>query len=157
MARERRTKQQIIEDVTFVLNSEMHRDTKRAVVKNAAWAWTSFSGKYKGCPDWTEAAHERYKQAEQGRKRKGLNHEHAVPIKVFFDMLVALPSPIQPETVERLFEKFMRGVVVTKEQHADLNKKFKNCMPSEFSAATSDPLIRYAHCGLEVITVEWSD
>jgi hypothetical protein len=145
-----RTKEEIVHDVTFILNAPIHHGTKRAVLKNAAWRWTEFNGKYKGCPNWTERAlaqHRRYP------KRK-LVHEHAVPLKVIYHLLHEL-RPATEEAVKRIFENLLHAVIVTPEEDKMLGRQFKQSMPPGFDIPTGaaywDPWLRYRECGIEVV------
>src|SRR5205809_3353602 len=51
-----RTKEVIVNDIAFVLNAPLSYGSRWAVLRDAAWVWTEFHGKYKGCPYWTKMA-----------------------------------------------------------------------------------------------------
>jgi hypothetical protein len=149
-----RTKEQLVQDVTTVLNAALTYGTKKVVCRQAASEWTEHSGKYRGCPYWSTKALEQYKTTS---KVRGLRHEHAVPKKVVVTALLNLKNPTTQDV--DLWFKFLVGVVVTLEEDKLLNLQFKSSMPPEFSDASSpsslDPLLRYKKCGIEVVSVEW--
>lgn len=83
-----RTKQEILEDIAFVLAcGNLRFGTKFAVVDQIIWVWSEFDGKHKGCRYWSEKA------IATGSKREGLVHEHVVPRKIIRAKLFALRSP----------------------------------------------------------------
>lgn len=145
-----RTKQELAEDVVNVLNSDLHYGTKFAVVREVAWVWTEYLGKFNGCIYWSDAAVRRFKR-EHSRKR--LRHEHVVPKKFVIDMLFGLKTPTVEE-VRAILDKYLIGVVVTMEEDALLNVKYSKAMPKEFSEQSSplfqDPWLRYRECGIKV-------
>ncbi|HYO24996.1 MAG TPA: hypothetical protein VEQ85_08600 [Lacipirellulaceae bacterium] len=145
-----RTREEIAHDVAVVLKAELHDKTKRAVVKNAAWAWTTMSGKYDGCRYWTQAARDHFNAATAKRKAKGLIHEHVVPIEALFQFLIALPEPTE-DAVYDCLEKCLHGVVVTKSEHDRLNREFKHSMPQGFDYRTDQIRARYERCEIEII------
>jgi hypothetical protein len=146
-----RTNQVIAHDVAFVLNAPLHSKTKRIVVKNAAWAWTTSNGKYKGCPNWTQAAIDFYEASGGERAPKGLEHEHAVPIEALFRILDSLPKPVTAELAYDCLEKCLMGVVVTKAEHDALNKRFKKTMPEGFVYSSGSVRARYETCGIKIV------
>lgn len=145
-----RTKQELSVDVAKVLCSDLHHGTQFAVLKEVTWVWTEFTGKFNGCHYWTAAALRRFKR-ESSRKR--LRHEHVVPKKVVIEMLFALDKPTA-EKVRTILDKFLIGVVVTKEQDARLNAEYGKSMPPEFYDESSplyqDPWLRYRKCNIKV-------
>lgn len=145
-----RTKQQLADDVAAVLKSSLHYGTKFAVLKEVTWVWTESSGKFIGCPYWTDAAVRRFKRE---RSQNGLRHEHVVPKKVVIDMLLNLEKPT-PELVRAILDKYLIGVVVTKEEDVRLNAEFSKTMPEQFGVEKSksfqDPWLRYRNCGIKV-------
>jgi hypothetical protein len=149
-----RTKEQIVQDVTTVLNAPLTYGTKSAVCRHAASEWTEHSGKYEGCPLWSKKAYEQF--AADGTV-KNLRHEHAVPKKVVVGALLNLKNLTEKDV--DLWFKFLIGVVVTKEEDKLLNSRFKSSMPPEFydenGPSSLDRLLRYKHCGIEVIGMEW--
>jgi hypothetical protein len=148
-----RTREVIAHDVTYVLNAPLHEKTKRIVVKNAAWAWTTSLGKYEGCPFWTQAALDQFKAATGKRRAKGLNHEHVVPIEALFQILRTLPDRNQ-EAVYQCLEKCLQGVVVTTEEHDKLNEKFKKTTPDGFDYRNNSSIrARYEECGIEILEI----
>ena len=149
-----RTKEQLVKDVTIVLNAPLTYGTKYAVCRQAASEWTEHSGKYKGCTLWSKKAHEQF---EENGTTKNLRHEHAVPKKVVIGALLNLRNPTEKDV--GLWFKFLIGVVVTKEEEKLLNRRFKSSMPPEFYDASSssslDMFVRYKNCGIELIGMEW--
>lgn len=145
-----RTKQELANDVATVLNASLHYGTKYAVLKEVTWVWTESSGKFNGCPYWTDAAIRRFKLE---RSRKQLRHEHVVPKKVVIDILFGLKKPT-PESVREILDKYLIGVVVTKEEEDRLNVEYSKSMPEEFGNKKSelfqDPWLRYRKCGIKV-------
>ena len=51
-----RTREQICEDVAFVLGAPLSYGTKFAVLADVNWVWSECSGKFKGCHYWSKAA-----------------------------------------------------------------------------------------------------
>jgi hypothetical protein len=149
-----RTKDQLLEDVAFVLNSPLSYGTKYVVCKQATSAWTEHEGKYKGCGQWSKKA---FKQYEATASVKGLRHEHAIPKKVVLGALLNLHNPTKANVA--LWFKLLVAVVVTVEEDRLLNSRFKSSVPPEFydSASPSglDMLLRYKECGIEVLEVKW--
>lgn len=147
-----RSKDVIAHDVALVLNADLHPKTKRIVVKNAAWAWTTMSGKYEGCRYWTRAALDQFQSAPKKRRAKGLNHEHVVPIEALYQILIAMPEPTK-DSVYYCLERCLQGVIVTKAEHVRLNQEFKDAMPEGFDYRTNSISIRarYKLCGIEII------
>lgn len=145
-----RTKQELANDVATVLNTSLHYGTKYAVLKEVTWVWTESSGKFNGCPYWTDAAIRRFKQE---RSRKRLRHEHVVPKKVVIDMLFGLKKPTAV-SLREILDKYLIGVVVTKEEDDRLNVEYGKSMPEEFgnkkSESFQDPWLRYRKCGIKV-------
>jgi hypothetical protein len=166
MARPNRTKETIARDVAFVLNAPLDSFTKKAVLNNAAWAWTMFHGKYDGCPLWSvkaklyQIAHLQrridYEKSDgrTPRPKRSLIHDHAVPRRLVLQMLCDL-NPVTPETVFECCEKFLHGVVLTLEEDKSLNASgFRQAMPKEFSEPTSaefeNPWLRFQRCGIQL-------
>jgi hypothetical protein len=152
-----RTKDQIVNDLAFVLSAPLAYGTKHAVLADVAWVWTEFDGKYAGrpgrytgCKFWTQMA---LMQHRLDRKSRRLRHEHIVPKRIVIDMLLKLERPT-PESVREICERFLIGVVVTIEEDAVLNE-FRDSMPSEFDDPASpeyrDPWLRYRRCKIEVV------
>jgi hypothetical protein len=145
-----RTKDEIVRDVTFVLNSPLSYGTKWAVLRDVAWVWTEFYGKYKGCPYWTKTALMQHRV----NPKADFRHEHAVPKAVVMKMLLDLSAPT-PEQVREICERLLVGVVVTREEDNDLNMKYGRSMPAEFfnpaSPSYRDPWLRYKRLGIEVV------
>ena len=148
-----RTKEQIVQDVAFVLNAPLEIGTKWAVLSEVAWVWTEFCGKYEGCERWTKKAVVQRLTDPEGDFRN-FRHEHVVPKNVVIKMLLALPSPTVDQ-VRDICERFLIGVVVTREENADLNAEFQQTMPPEFddpkSPSYRDPWLRYKRYKIEVI------
>jgi hypothetical protein len=88
------------------------------------------------------------------RKYYGLRHEHAVPRSLVIEMLRKLESPT-PEMVYSICERYLCGVVVTKEEDDILNFKFRKDMPPEFFDPNSpdyeDAFLRYKRCDFEIV------
>jgi len=149
-----RTKDQLVEDVTFVLNSPLSHGTKYVVCKQAASAWTEHEGKYKGCGLWSKKAFEQYTATASV---KNLRHEHAVPKKVVLATLLRLQKPTKADVA--LWFEFLVAVVVTVKEDRQLNSRFESSMPSEFydpaSPSALDTLLRYKQCGIEALEVKW--
>lgn len=146
-----RTKEEIVRDVAFVLNAPLSYGTQWAVLSDVTWVWTEFHGKYKGCPSWTKMAIMQHR----ANPKADFRHEHAVPKSVVMKMLFDLPAPT-PERVREICERFLLGVVVTREEDDVLNMEYGRSMPAEFFDSTSpsylDPWLRYKKYGIEVIS-----
>jgi hypothetical protein len=169
MARPSRTKEVIARDVAYVLNAPLDPATKKAVLNNAAWAWTTFHGKRDGCPMWSVEA-KVYQLAylqkcidleeADGRRRRSkrdLIHDHAVPRRVVLQILLGM-SPTTPEAVFRVCEKLLHGVVITPKEHDRLDSNgLRQEMPMEFwdpaSLVFENPWLRYQRCGIQLIPV----
>ena len=138
-----RTKQVLCRDVAFVLNSELHYGTKCVVLDNAMWVWSEFDGKYDGCKFWSAEA------ARAGQEEKQI-HDHAVPKKVLMEFLLRMSRPT-PEEVERFFESYCFGAVITKAEDDALNKLgLRSKMPSDWDGI--DPWARYKAAKIVLIT-----
>ena len=134
-----RTKQQLITDITFVLNSNLHFGTKTAVLTDATWVWSEYEGKYKGCGFWSEAA------ARCG-DTKLLRHDHAVPRKLLLDWLLNLRSPTQ-DSIQALLDAYCKAAVIIKSEDALLNRLgLRSKMPSDWDG--KDPWARYKAAGI---------
>lgn len=131
----------ICRDVAEILSSPtLHFRTKYAVLKNVAWAWSEFQGKYDGCPYWSEAA-----LACERTKRK-LIHEHAVPKSVLIKMLFEIKNPT-PKSVEDILSRYCVAVVVTKDEDRLLSKAgLRSKMPADWDG--SDLWARYRKVGI---------
>jgi hypothetical protein len=145
-----RSKDEIVRDVAFVLNASLSYGTKWAVLRDVAWVWTEFHGKYKGCPYWTKMA-----IMQHGLDpRADFRHEHAVPKAVVMRMLLDLKASTA-EQVRNICEKFFIGVVVTVQENEVLNAEYGQLMPPEFfdpnSSSYQDPWLRYKKYGIEVV------
>lgn len=169
MRQSKRTKEIIARDIAFVLNAPLDKFTKKAVLNNAAWAWTMFQGKYDGCPIWSvqaklyQFAHLQrriaFEKAEGRlpRPKRRLIHDHAVPRKLVLQMLSEL-SPATPENVFERCEKLLHGVVLMPKEDKILNANgFRQAMPKEFSDPTSpdfeNPWLRFHRCGIQLSPV----
>ena len=143
-----RTKEQIVHDVAFVLSAPLAKGTKWAVLRDVAWVWTEFEGKYKGCRYWSKCARQQYLKSGSS----GLRHEHIVPKDVVIKMLLNLSSPT-PEKVQEVCEKFLIGTVVTMHEDAVL-RVFLKIMPPAFDDPDSsdyhNPWLRYRLCNIEM-------
>jgi len=138
-----RTKAQVCKDVAHVLNAPLHYATKYAVLDDACWKWSEFSGKFKGCTYWSKAA------SEYIGATSGLRHEHLVPKKVVIAHLLAL-DPATTDNVHAILDRYCIGVVVTKDEDARLTGLgLRSKMPDGWDAG--DPWARYAAAGIEVI------
>ena len=143
------TKEQIAKDAAFVLAAPLAHGTKHGVLSRVTWVWTEFDGKYFGCPNWTDLA---VMQFLHEKSIKGLRHEHVVPKQVVIGMLLELDSPT-PGMVYEICERFLIGVVVTKEEDGLLSCDYRKTMPAEFFDPTSDeyhdPWLRHRRCGIK--------
>lgn len=138
-------------DLAFVLNAPLSYGTKWAVLRDAAWVWTEFHGKYKGCPYWTRMALMQYRIDPKA----DLRHEHAVPKTVVMRMLFDLRSPTADQ-VRQICKRFLLGVVVTREEDDVLNAEYGCTMPAEFFDPAHpqylDPWLRYTRYNIEVVS-----
>ena len=145
-----RSKAEIVRDLTFVLRAPLTYGTKWAVFRDIAWVWTEYHGKYKGCPYWTKMA----LMQSQLNPKAALRHEHAVPKSVVIKMLFDLQEPTE-QRVREICERFLIGVVVTREEDDVLNMEFGRSMPPEFSDTASpsylDAWLRYKKYNIEVV------
>lgn len=67
-----RTKEQICNDIEFIIMSDVSYGTKFAVISEITWVWTEYYGKYDGCKYWSEQA------LNFKSDTKKLIHEHLV-------------------------------------------------------------------------------
>lgn len=153
-----RTKDEIVADIAFILTAPVAYGTKYAVLFQATWVWTEMAGKYEGCPYWTDAAFGWYCATRKAKsRRRFLRHEHAVPRKVVIQMLTDLESP-SVESVRRICESFLIGVVVTKLEDDILNLQYKSAMPQGFYDQTGpefeDPWLRYKQAGIKYRAID---
>ncbi len=151
-----RSKVEMARDAAIVMNTdELHLETKHAVLRDVAWRWTTFHGKYEGCPYWTPAARQQF----AARGINGLRHEHAVPKILVIKRLLGLASPdvknVDETDVYQTCERFLIGVVITQEEDRILSKSFFKKMPPEFDDPASphyqDPWLRYRKCRIAVV------
>jgi len=145
-----RTKDDIANDVAFILKADITYGTKYGVINEVCWVWTGFTGKYKGCPYWSKMA---VMQHRLNPKAK-LKHEHVVPRKVVADMLFSLDQATSGR-VREILDTFLLGVVVTPEEDAVLSIDYRAQMPEEFynraHPSYHEPWLRYMRCGIEII------
>lgn len=150
MARAKRTKLQMAEDIAIAMASSMSMPGKLSVLNSACWNWTGLDGKYEGCPYWTPAALEAFAVAGA----RGLRHEHAVPRRVFHRLVFALQHPTAEATFE-LCDRMLLGVVVTLDEDRVLNAGLRQRMPPEFDDPSSpefrDPWLRYKRKRIAVV------
>jgi hypothetical protein len=83
--------------------------------------------KYVGQPYWTKAAIEHYKQ----HRTKGLRHEHAVPRKLIIKLLEECDK--SKEAIYSILDNLVHAVIVTKEEAALLDQKYKATTPQEIT------------------------
>lgn len=157
MSNSKPTKRELARDVEQVLRTTLHKLTKRKVLDFAAWRWTVFQGKYRGCKYWTPAAIEHFKL----HGKKGLRHEHAVPRKLLVNILFRMVDPREHDVFE-LFDRLAIGVVVTIEEQKQLDAQYKTTMPPEFDDEQSvdyrNPWLRFKQCGIKVEThQDWKE
>jgi hypothetical protein len=131
--------------------------------------WTEFDGKIRHCPYWTLAAREElmafYQRqisalarneavdARAGKPR--FVHEHVVPKNVLVRMIRSI-SPATEAAVREVFDRFLFGVVVTRNEDQKLrDMKLDRSMPADFDDEGSegflDPWARYRKCGIRVV------
>jgi hypothetical protein len=62
------------------------------------------------------------------------------------------------DAIREFFEKFLHGVVVTKEENAKLDSAYRQDMPSEFLETTSSDycncFMRYERCGIDIVEMQ---
>lgn len=150
-----RTREQIVDDVAFILRAPVSNGTKIVVVENAFWVWTEFDGKYEGCRHWTQSALVQYVQNRRtGAKRHHrLRHEHVVPRDVLLPMLLKDEPPSAAE-IRSIFDELLIGVVVELSEDRQLDA-YRKIMPPEFSDPSSsgyrDPWLRYKRLGIATL------
>ena len=169
-----RTKEIIARDVAFVLNAPLSYGTQQAVLNNAAWTWTEFDGKVEGCRYWSVEASGRklvslHKQVSalkakvasgdsvdlRALKRINCIHEHAVPRKVFCQIIRQIITP-SAENVFEVCERLLQAAIVTDEEDKRLcESTLRQMMPTEFfdqaSQSYMNPWLRYSHCGITLV------
>lgn len=139
-----RTKDEICEDIAFVLNSRLRYGTQFAVLSEAMWVWTEFDGKYKGCEHWSV---EVWKIQDQ---QKMLVHEHMVPKSLVIKRLKELENPTK-ESVKELLDFYCKAAVVTRDEDRRLNEEgLRSNMPIGWDE--KDVLARYALVGIVLRT-----
>jgi len=144
--KQKRTRDEIINDVSFVLGLDLHHGTKLSVLDGAVWEWTVMDGKLDGCKFWTREA-----LAVKNDKPK-LTHEHAVPRKVLHAKFFSLSRP-SPEVIGGIFRRFCVGVVVTRDQDKILDQHgLRSSMPPGWG--WDDPWARYRVAGIFEDVVE---
>lgn len=150
-----RTKDRMIEDVLWTLNSPLSYGAKYGVLYQVTWEWSEIHGKYLGCPYWSKLALMWYASK---KTLKELRHEHVVPKKVVIDMLFKL-SQLTAGSVKEICERLLIGVVLTKVEDEILNVEFGSSMPPEFfdeaSPGFNDVWLRYRrHPEIEIVECE---
>jgi hypothetical protein len=135
-----RSKDQICEDVAFILNAPLCWGTKFAVLAEAVWVWSEFDGKYKGCRYWSRCA-----LREEDTKR--LIHEHAVPKSVIIEKLEKRRNST-PASVRGILSTYCIGVVITKKEDQKLTDQgFRKIMPEAWDR--KDIWARYRRAGIK--------
>jgi hypothetical protein len=135
------------------------------VVKHLLWAATTFDDdgadiKYFGQRYWSKAAlslvRDRIVSHSPLQLAAGLIHEHAVPRCLINDELDRMhgTNALTAEGIAGLL-RFAVAVVVTREDNATLDAKFKTTMPNGFSFADSDNILaRYHEVSIPVIELD---
>jgi hypothetical protein len=137
-----RTKRQICEDITFVLNAPMSWGSQHAVIAQALWVWSEFDGKYHGCRYWSQSAW------SNRQTIKGLRHDHAVPKKLLIGRMKELRTVATVELVQDVLERNCIGVVVTLDEDRLLSRSgLQASMPPN---SDDDPFSRYRAAGITI-------
>ena len=141
-----RTKKEICEDLSVILQSPITVGTKIAVVNEVLWVWSEFNGKYQGCQWWSKESLRTFKN-----QTTGFIHEHVVPKKLMRESLMSLKN-LSPESIHHYLETHCIGVVVTKEEDIKLNKAGLNSkMPVDWDG--KDVWARYQAVGIKKVAM----
>lgn len=138
----------------FRTDSPVDDHFKNADLKMAPWISERSNDrklvKYVGQPYWTKAAIEHYKQ----HRTKGLRHEHAVPRKLIIKLLEE--SDKSKEAIFSILDNLVHAVIVTKEEAALLDKKFKESTPNEITISNeiNNVFSRYKAMNINVYYLE---
>lgn len=104
-----------------------HTKLTKKLLSDCLWTDTEKSGKYVGCPYWSEKAIESHKEhgrvvtSRRDHPEDALVHEHLVPRNETITMLLNLDTPTQNQIKEILSLNI--GVVVTAGEDSTLPKK----------------------------------
>jgi hypothetical protein len=127
---------------------------KNADIKMAPWISERSDNyklvKYKGQPYWSKAAIEHYRN----NGVKGLRHEHAVPRKLIIKLLEECDK--SQEAIYSILENLVHAVIVTKEEAAILDQKFKASTPQEIKISNeiNNVFSRYIAMNMKVYYLE---
>lgn len=84
--------------------------------------------------------------AANGLHRTELDYDHVVPSKYVIDELLAL-QPVTHKTVHDILDRFVEGVLITKEEHQRLSKfGLRSKMPPNWNG--EDKFARYRAAGI---------
>ena len=78
--------------------------------------------------------------------KKDVNLEHAIPMKVLIEKLLATKN-LTAEKVDEILHQFCIVMVITKHEDSLLNAKYKSSMPSEWN--DTDVYARYTEVGIK--------
>lgn len=160
-----REKSEMIADLSKILQMDIHYGTKYAVLDEIAWVWTEFYGKYIGCPYWSEEALKKFEDEEITKVdvcNKVFRHEHSVPRKVILKHLLNI-NEVNEEYIHKIFENTLVGVVLTKDEDAELSNNLKDKMPNYLASKELDKYdevdkwARYKEKGILIYKVEWEN
>lgn len=112
---------------------------------------------------WSKKAIEHYiSKRDEGKNQKdslaGLRHDHIVPRVYFRERLLESKEPISEQLLWELFDNFLYGAIVTKEEDTELPTKE---MPPAFSYPDHpnyrDKWLRYRGTSIQMCNVDWSE
>jgi len=127
-----RTKQEVCEDISTVLNLPLRWGTQYAVLADACWVWSEFDGKYDGCAYWSRKAW----AARDSRKH--LRHDHVVPKQLIVQELKAIRGKATPKRVRQVLAKWCVGAVITIDEDRRLTKLgLRARMPDDWNGIDS--------------------
>lgn len=104
---------------------------------------------------WSKKAWEELKRRKGKPKgeKKALHLEHVVPMNVIVKRLLdkaQTETGIQVKEIKETLNALVIFAVVTKDQHDELNKKYKHKMPDDFDnkghPLEEEPFLRYIKC-----------
>lgn len=152
---EARTTDAFWKDISVLLSGDFSPGTRRIVVNGAVWCFTEGPGrkhKYVGCRFWSRGAIDDVNARGFEGLSKRLRHEHVVPRKLVIEEILGLAAPT-PEDVQRAFERYAIGCVVTVDEMRRLDRGHRKSMPPDWRTpgpgGLPDVWARYTVAGVE--------
>ena len=109
--------------------------------------------KHYGQRYWSKKALELLIKNKGETKNVGLVHEHAVPKSLLIEKINNCKTEVEKE---KLLNAYCKAVIITKDEDAKLNKKFKSKMPYDNWKKKQFLFSRYTESGIEILDLKIS-